>query len=705
MKRKTFALFLTILVISGLFFQVSPAQANVFDNIGGAINNIWSKTVDSFSALKTVVEFLYTSPVKLPLIGFAALGDILGLITSFFTSIAVTFADWVVQLALHTPVSPTDPNLRHTFIYSAYAFMQGLGNIVVALSFLFVGLTEILKVKEYEGKKLFWIAVVVALFINFSPLIVEWTVKTANIIGKAFYYAASPVTAPQFVSSGYEQVERAFGNIVDISLADGNFYQHLFTSYTDKAGNQMPALIGQLVMRSLSGYILVFFNLLVTLVYIGFSAVLFVRITYLWILAITAPLAFSTFIFRRSKVIQKMFPKFLNWEGWLDELLSWSFLIVPLTFTLFLANGLFLNLKGLKGTKPIINTASSTESVSAGVTGTVSPDVSNASTTTETAGDIGQLVADELPSIFGALMLFLGTSFSMEMVPGAAKGFVAPIAGALGAPGRAAGQVTAGAGKMTQQAGKRIHKGVWGGLKKAPIVGGGLRKAEEAGKKIGGLGRRLYYGKEEAARQESAALAAKEDEFAQLYQQNPDLALKKALKGGLRGKRAYVRAIAKTKGKFGNEAKDLLPALEKGGATLEVAELLKHRPDFSQNPQKAVSTLSPDAFIKNVQPEALTPNVVKAMTGDQIEKFLKSDKVSPEKRLAFYTATLQNIQKDSNIPVHEDFQRLLQNTGSLSNAFKGALGNNRLGNYISSLPQQKAKILTNVLDNALKDFA
>ncbi|MGB9598311.1 MAG: hypothetical protein ACPLZH_00465, partial [Minisyncoccales bacterium] len=66
----------------------------------------------------------------------------------------------------------------------------------------------------------------------------------------------------------------------------------------------------------------------------------FVRIFMLWILAVIAPIAFSTIIFEKSRVYNVVFPGFFKWDKWLESVLVWSFLVIPIVVIFYMGDSI-----------------------------------------------------------------------------------------------------------------------------------------------------------------------------------------------------------------------------------------------------------------------------------------------------------------------------------------------------------------------------
>ena len=124
----------------------------------------------------------------------AVLGGILGAITQllgFFVALLGTVTSLLLELAvqiLNAVISTGLISLSYTnpagnpFIAVGWELTRGLTNIIFVVALLAIGLGTALKINDYQAKKALPLLIVIALLINFTPVILGVIVDASNII-------------------------------------------------------------------------------------------------------------------------------------------------------------------------------------------------------------------------------------------------------------------------------------------------------------------------------------------------------------------------------------------------------------------------------------------------------------------------------------------------------------------------------------------
>jgi len=369
--------------------------------------------------LQCILEFLGSFLFKIPLFFVAGLG----LVLAILAGLLLLFVQGIAGQLIY---------------YSITVSTQVPGNIdniagevrTVAVQFLFlflaiIGLATILKIHEYEFRKALVPLIVVALLINFSGAIVTAIVNIGNSFTN-YFLGLDPATSPTTLQTGnlkiidvnelLDNITTGINSLAAIVMANGHFF--------DDLNNHVLQLTG---LASIS-FIIALFYIFAALVILIFGLVFFIRIIFIWLLIIIAPIAFASAVFK-TKEIKSIFVGPLNWDGWWTMLLEWSFMGFGLALWLVLA----MKLKEVgAGTFPY--TAPSD----------IPPAISG--------GDFyQQTIVDVFKNLFGYLAalvaLWLGATTAPGMIGemskkafGAAKGFVTTVA-AAGAIGMGAGAI------------------------------------------------------------------------------------------------------------------------------------------------------------------------------------------------------------------------------------------------------------------------
>jgi len=221
-------------------------------------------------------------------------------IFSFIISITSIFLT-LSQSLLSTVLSDNFITVAFThneFVDAGLEITKNLGNIIIIIASVIIALATILRVKEYQAQKTIPILILVALLINFAPMICGVIIDGSNItIG---YFLKGGDLDPQIVQTPLEQLGKIIGSYSigeDERLARGMVY---------------------------SAY-----NIFAGLVFFLFALLFAARYIALWILVIISPLAFACYIL---KFTRKYFAL------WWNQFFQWSIIGIPAAFTIYLAN-------------------------------------------------------------------------------------------------------------------------------------------------------------------------------------------------------------------------------------------------------------------------------------------------------------------------------------------------------------------------------
>jgi len=360
----------------------------------------------------------------------AAVVGLIVLLIGAISSIIIGLLDWLIKSVLAVPITNVG------FVRVCWAFTRDFANMFFILILAFIGLATILKLEEYEVKKALPRLIIAVILINFSLVIIGFVVDMGNIL-TGFFLRSDPVSALKASSVGFGTANQYFSDMTS------NFWDAASAS-------------AQLTF----GIVLIFFYLLSALIYFIIFLVFFFRIIVLWILAILAPIAFLSFSLGKAKgkIWEAIFPGYLNFDSWAEELARWALVGIPMAFFMFLAG---------YTSKAIVNDL--------GKPGDLFYETSTAATfagqgiPSGTANFLGKTLASVVPLV----ILVLGAIISMKAAP--------EIAGKIIGWGKGAGM---GLGKW---AGKKaaITAGRWA----TPFLDKQGRRLEAAGTKEGLFGK------------------------------------------------------------------------------------------------------------------------------------------------------------------------------------------------------------------------
>jgi len=265
--------------------------------------------------LDSFAESVFNALAKVIAMVFIGIGLVLFKITT-------ALLDWILSPSF-MPLSYTNVGLSPSDVFYnpvvgvGWPIMRNLGNILIVISLLVIGVATALGIKEYQAQKLLPVLIVAGLLINFSPVICGIVIDASNIVIKNLVKDIS--------FEGWNPFS-AFGGGTTSGLTDS--IKNFFTDETQT---------GKFVA-------LAFYLWIGAFAFLIYSAIFFVRYIALWILVIFSPLAFASYILPRTK--KEIF------DRWWDWFLKWNFIGVVSAFFLYCAHEILLALEEKKAILP-----------------------------------------------------------------------------------------------------------------------------------------------------------------------------------------------------------------------------------------------------------------------------------------------------------------------------------------------------------------
>ena len=200
------------------------------------------------------------------------------------------------------PVSYTNP-AGNEVIRVGWTLVRDIANIGLVLGLIYIGLATALRIAGFETKKAFVWFLIMALLVNFTPVICGIIVDASNIVMNFFLRGPG----------GWERLNSVFDEqraiILQYALGEPNWVLYIKVM------------------------VLAAFGFVTGLIFILYGLLFFLRNPIIWLLVIFSPLAFVAYIF----------PKTRGWfERWWNQLLQWSFIGAIAGFFLYLAQYTFL---------------------------------------------------------------------------------------------------------------------------------------------------------------------------------------------------------------------------------------------------------------------------------------------------------------------------------------------------------------------------
>lgn len=232
-------------------------------------------------------------------------------ISSLFATLCGVALRWVtspifIQMPYTKPGSIPDGN---PIIEAGLSITQGFVNMLLVLILVYIAIATILRLAGYETKKLLVTFILVALLVNFAPVVCGLIVDASNIIMNFFLAEISGgAHLIANLNNLWEIIKEEFIGLKAFSTA------FIFTERLEVIFK--VAAIGVI-------------NLYLGLILLLFACIFVFRYIAIWMLVILSPLAFACYIL---PVTRKY------WTMWWNQLIQWSFIGVTCAFFLYLAD-------------------------------------------------------------------------------------------------------------------------------------------------------------------------------------------------------------------------------------------------------------------------------------------------------------------------------------------------------------------------------
>jgi len=273
--------FLKRIIIPGLIFifLFLPVIA-LAQGFGDVVNQLKQMAAN-------IVNYIMGVLVYLSAVFANAAGGLLDWVTSpGFISLPYTKAG---PLPDGNPIIQTGLNITKNFV-----------NLSLVIVLVFIALAITLRLQEYATQKTLVRLIIIALLVNFAPVICGLIVDASNIIMNYFLVGIR---------------EGISGILNDVTTAG------LTGTLTRPGTVTVLYLLGK-------GAIMMVLNLSIGFAFFLFAFIFIFRYVAIWVLVILSPLAFVSWILPATKKL---------WDMWWKQLLNWCFIGIPLAFFLYLA--------------------------------------------------------------------------------------------------------------------------------------------------------------------------------------------------------------------------------------------------------------------------------------------------------------------------------------------------------------------------------
>ncbi len=285
---------------------------------------------DFFSWVPDMIDILLNLPLNIAIliaVSLTAFGLMAGsaLVAGLYILVMV-LANALFKISVNIAVSPSSSGINEV-VLTGWNFTLGFVNMFFALTLTFIGLATILRIKEYEAKKLLPKLIGIAILVNFTPVIIGFFVDAGNLVTN-FFIERTAVDNQMWIEETLQSL---------LVAPMESLIEFLMNSYS--------FIIGGSALNSIIIALGILLELLVCLIYAAFATyvfasiliLFFLRIIMLWFLTILSPIAFFSYIFPEGSRLRMLFPDILSWEEWWKEFLKWVVVGIPFGLFYYLA--------------------------------------------------------------------------------------------------------------------------------------------------------------------------------------------------------------------------------------------------------------------------------------------------------------------------------------------------------------------------------
>lgn len=246
--------------------------------------------------------------------------NILGTLTGFFLGLAVLIFNWVsspgfISLSYtNVGLIPSDPNFNQ-FVGVGWELTRGLTNIIFVLAMVVIGIGTALRISGYQMQKTLPTLILIALLINFTPVIAGLIIDASNIT-MGFFINPEGSAAGSLI---WQKSTSMWQNVGQLTGAGSG-------------GPWSPTGGPQAFAAAAASLALIFFNLAATIIYLLFAGVFILRYIALWLLIILSPFAFACYILPYTRGV---------WSQWWKAFIQWSILGIIAGFFLYLSEHIY----------------------------------------------------------------------------------------------------------------------------------------------------------------------------------------------------------------------------------------------------------------------------------------------------------------------------------------------------------------------------
>jgi len=295
-------------------------KEKIFSSKSPEKQKLWLGTVLLIVSLGIIIPFHQVYAILEPLADFIA-----NAIAYTLTYTFLYVGNAIVQLSIvvlnfilsENFITWSYTGLDNPIVNTGWTLTRDLTNMGFVIILVYIGLSTALRLGDQNAKKALPTLILIALLINFTPVILGVVVDASNIIMNFFLGKLDGL------------------HLVGTALDS----QRLVITETLKRGGVILSM-GSAVFETI---MLVVFDLLMAVVIFLFAAIFAMRYVAIWILVILSPLAFAAYILPSTRS---------TYNQWWRQFTQWCIIGIVCAFFLYLGNHILVQAPKIIGAAP-----------------------------------------------------------------------------------------------------------------------------------------------------------------------------------------------------------------------------------------------------------------------------------------------------------------------------------------------------------------
>ncbi len=241
-------------------------------------------------------------------------------IISVLLQVLLAVSNLIVGLAgliLNWVLSPYFMSLPYTYggiVEIGWPIVRDFINMFFIIALVIIGLATALRIREYEAQKTLPVLIIIAILINFTPVICGAIVDGQNILMNFFL---EEITGFQLM---------------------GNFFATQGTMLWETLIHFFDIRYATSLLAKTIGMIA--FDWMAAFIFLLYSLLFIARYVMIWVLVIVSPIAFFSRIFPSGQ--KYLFKSILGWDEWWKQFIEWSLIGIIGAFFIYLAEQLLI---------------------------------------------------------------------------------------------------------------------------------------------------------------------------------------------------------------------------------------------------------------------------------------------------------------------------------------------------------------------------